>query len=112
MKSETKSNSSKKTFFRRKEMKRVTLLFAAIAVLSFCFMVEVAQAAKAFNATYMKLEFPSPRENQEDAADYGMGHSATTYLVGPNGTVIATYSRKTRPQDMAAGIIAAMGGHG
>jgi protein SCO1/2 len=65
---------------------------------------QIAAAAKVYGAGYMKLSFPTPKEDGEGSADYGMGHSATIYLVAPDGRVLTTYPRGIPPEDMAANI--------
>ncbi len=67
---------------------------------------QVAAAAKVYHAAYMKVPLPSAEPSGEggDSDDYGMAHSVTTYLVGPDGRMLASYPRMTRSKDMAADI--------
>jgi protein SCO1/2 len=74
---------------------------------------QVAAAAKVYHAAYMKVPLPSAEPSAEggeasaeggDSDDYGMAHSVTTYLVGPDGRVLASYPRGTRSKDMAEDI--------
>jgi protein SCO1/2 len=67
---------------------------------------QIAAAAKVFHAAYMKVPLPSAEGEAggEDSDDYGMAHSVTTYLVGPDGRMLATYPRGIRSQDMGADI--------
>ena len=69
---------------------------------------QIAAAAKVYHAGYMKVPLPSDESDKGSgeggSADYGMAHSVTTYLVGPNGRVLATYPRGVWPKHMAADI--------
>lgn len=76
---------------------------------------QIAAAAKVYHAAYMKVPLPSAEPAAEggeggDSDDYGMAHSVTTYLVGPDGRILASYPRGTRSQDMAEDIRQFLGG--
>ena len=66
---------------------------------------QIAAAAKVFHVGYMKL--PLPSEDGEEGKslaegdEYGVAHTATTYLVGPGGRILATYPRGVAPEDLA-----------
>ncbi|MAG98831.1 MAG: hypothetical protein CMM08_19330 [Rhodospirillaceae bacterium] len=66
---------------------------------------QIATAARAFHVGYMKLPLPSEDEDEgkslAEGDEYGMAHSATTYLVGPRGRILATYPRGVAPEDLA-----------
>ncbi len=62
---------------------------------------QIAAVAEVYQAFYMKVPLPS---DDGDSDDYGMAHSATIYLVGPDGRMLATYPRGLSPEDMAADI--------
>ena len=63
---------------------------------------QIAAVAKVYGAGYMKLSIPVPDEDGEGAGDYGMGHSATLYLVALDGRILTTYPRGITPEHLAA----------
>jgi protein SCO1/2 len=76
---------------------------------------QVAAAAKIYHAGYIKTPLPSAGNGETggqggSADDYGVAHSANTYLVGPDGRILATYPRMTRSKDLAADIRGFLGG--
>ena len=60
---------------------------------------QVAAAARSFGAEYRKI-LPLD-EKEEDAGDYYMGHSTSTYLTGPNGESLISFARNTKPEAIA-----------
>lgn len=62
---------------------------------------QVAAVAKVYHAVYMKVPLPSDESNGDD---YGVAHSASIYLVGPDGRMLSVFPRNLPPEDMAAGI--------
>ncbi len=76
---------------------------------------QVAAVAKVYRAGYIRTPLPSAEDSagsgeDENSDDYGVAHSATTYLVGPDGRMLTTYPRMTRSKDMAADIRQFLGG--
>ncbi len=68
---------------------------------------QIASAAKIYHAGYMKVPLPSDeggKGGQIDSEDYGVAHTALTYLVGPRGRILTTYPRGIPPKDMAQDI--------
>ncbi|MDP6814974.1 MAG: SCO family protein [Alphaproteobacteria bacterium] len=61
---------------------------------------QVAAVAKAFRVYYTKLKVAEG----EDPDDYFMGHTNTTYLLGPDGKALTTFSGASEPETIAAGI--------
>lgn len=57
---------------------------------------QVAVAAKAYRVYYAKLEAEGG-----DPDEYFMGHATSTFLIGPDGKYLTTFSGGTSPQDMA-----------
>ena len=57
---------------------------------------EIAEAASAFRVYYARSDM--------DDGNYLMDHSAFTYLVGPEGSVIGIFKHDTAPEDMAEGV--------
>lgn len=58
---------------------------------------QIAAAAAVYKASYVKLEDPGSGED----ASYFMGHSSSTYLVGPGGRVLYTFPRGVGPVELA-----------
>jgi protein SCO1/2 len=72
---------------------------------------QIADVAAVYKAGYMKLTMPVAKgPDADDGLDYGMGHSALTYLVGPAGRVLTTYPRGTAPTALMADIGQYLGG--
>lgn len=68
---------------------------------------QIAAAAKVYNAFYMKVPLPSDEGGtgaDGDNPDYGVAHSASIYLVGPDGRMLATYPRGLSPEELAKDI--------
>jgi cytochrome oxidase Cu insertion factor (SCO1/SenC/PrrC family) len=63
---------------------------------------EIAEAASAFRVYYARRDM--------DDGNYLMDHSAFTYLVGPDGSVIGIFKHDTAPEDMAEGLAALVAG--
>lgn len=63
---------------------------------------QVAATAKVYHAVYMKV--PLPSDESGDGDDYGVAHTASIYLVGPDGRMLAVFPRGLPPEDMAAEI--------
>lgn len=59
---------------------------------------QIAEAASAFRVYYARRDM--------DDGNYLMDHSAFTYLVGPDGSVVGIFKHDTAPEDMAQGIAA------
>jgi len=59
---------------------------------------EIAQLAKSFRTYYARAE------GSEGDEDYAVDHSATTYLMGPDGQFETTFSYGTPPEAMAAAL--------
>ncbi|HXK53929.1 MAG TPA: SCO family protein [Hyphomicrobiales bacterium] len=60
---------------------------------------QIEDAAKAYNARYVRLD-----SEDGDKENYFMGHTATTYLTGPDGVALTSFGHETSPEDMAAEI--------
>lgn len=58
----------------------------------------IAQTARLYRAYYAKAGDPNAKE------DYLMDHSATTYMMGPDGSFLTTFSHAMEPEAMATGI--------
>ncbi len=76
---------------------------------------EIRAAAKAYRVYYEKVYSQlAQRGETEDAdlgdpeSDYLMSHSASTFLMGPDGRYIRVFAYGTSAEDMAAGIAEAM----
>ncbi len=63
---------------------------------------QIADAAAAFRVYYSRRDM--------DDGNYLMDHSAFTYLIGPEGTVIGIFKHGTAPDDMAQGVAALIAG--
>jgi len=59
---------------------------------------EIAQLAQSFRTYYARAE------SSEGGEDYTVDHSATTFLMGPDGKFQTTFSYGTTPEAMAAGL--------
>ncbi len=64
---------------------------------------QVAAAAKAYRVAYFKAE-PAAGEDETDADDYLMNHTAFTYLMGADGQFLELFRRGIAPEEMAARI--------
>lgn len=60
---------------------------------------QIEAAAGVFKVGYVKLEDPSPAK--EKSAEYFMGHSSSTYLVGPDGKALFTFPQGIGPEELA-----------
>ncbi|OHC75405.1 MAG: hypothetical protein A3G18_05750 [Rhodospirillales bacterium RIFCSPLOWO2_12_FULL_58_28] len=60
---------------------------------------QIEAAAGVFKAGYVKLEDPSP--TKEKSSEYFMGHSSSTYLIGPDGKALFTFPRGLGPEELA-----------
>lgn len=58
----------------------------------------IAKTARLYRAYYAKAGDPNAKE------DYLVDHSATTYLMAPDGSFLTTFSHAMAPEEMAAGI--------
>ncbi|HJO96461.1 MAG TPA: SCO family protein [Rhodospirillales bacterium] len=65
---------------------------------------QIATVAKLYGAGYKKISDPVANQDGEGADDHAMGHSATLYLVAPNGRVLTTYPRGVPPKYLAEDI--------
>ena len=60
---------------------------------------QIAAVAKAYGVFYVKLE--GDGDQPADPEDYFMGHTGFTYLMGPDGKYLNTFSGGAPPQEMA-----------
>jgi protein SCO1/2 len=60
---------------------------------------QVAAAAEVYKARYVRLD-----DDDGDDETYFVGHTATTYLVGPDGAQLTTFAHETGPVEMAEAI--------
>ncbi len=61
---------------------------------------QIAAVAEAYRVFFTKLDVAE----YEDSDDYFMGHTNTTYLVGPDGKGLSTFSGASDPETIAVGL--------
>lgn len=70
---------------------------------------QIIAVAKNYGARYYKayaMPFANGADDGGENTDYLISHSAASYLVGPEGTLLQVFAYGTAPDDMAAGIAA------
>jgi protein SCO1/2 len=62
---------------------------------------QVAEAAKNYYVRYTKMSSPSDGESSGDDDEYFVGHTSSTYLIGPNGGDLHVFNYGDPPEVLA-----------